>query len=94
MHRTVHRRLIELIRAHLEGRRTSMKIAMGRLHALSPLSVLDRGFSVVTDSSGLISSAKMLSVEDEVEIRFSDGRVRARVEEVSDLDKNERVNDE
>ena len=71
-----------------------MKLAMGRLHALSPLSVLDRGFSVVTTSSGLISSAKMLRAGDDVQIRFSDGKARAKVNELFELDDSERINDE
>ena len=93
-HRTIHRRLLDSMQAHLLERRTSMKLAMGRLHALSPLSVLDRGFSVVTTSSGLISSAKMLRAGDDVQIRFSDGKVRAKVNELFELDDSERINDE
>ena len=93
-HRTIHRRLLDSMQAHLLERRTSMKLAMGRLHALSPLSVLDRGFSVVTTSSGLISSAKMLRAGDDVQIRFSDGKARAKVNELFELDDSERINDE
>ena len=51
-------------------------------------------FSVVTTSSGLISSAKMLRAGDDVQIRFSDGKVRAKVNELFELDDSERINDE
>ena len=54
---------------------------MGRLHALSPLSVLERGFGVVTQTSGLVTSVSQLSSGDEIEIRLSDGRVEAMVNE-------------
>ena len=54
--------------------------ASGALHALSPLSVLGRGYAVVTDAKGrAITDAAALTVEDEVGMRLHRGKARARV---------------
>ncbi len=53
--------------------RTGLATLGGRLDALSPLAVLDRGYAVVTQSGKAVSNASGLSVNDEVSLRFSDG---------------------
>jgi exodeoxyribonuclease VII large subunit len=56
-----------------------------RLHAASPLTVLGRGYVLVTDGEGAPRpSAHTLAVGDSVALRFHDGRARVRVEEVDD----------
>jgi exodeoxyribonuclease VII large subunit len=50
------------------------------LAAVSPLRVLDRGYSVTTDASGkLVRSEKDVRPGDVLETRLSDGRVVSRV---------------
>ncbi len=49
-----------------------------KLDALSPLKVLSRGYSLVTQNFKSVS-AKELSVDDEISIRFWDGSVDAKV---------------
>lgn len=70
---TLERR-IALARAHLNGMR-------GRLHALSPLATLDRGYAVVQSATGvLITDASLVAPDDCIEITVRRGSFRARVE--------------
>lgn len=60
-----------------------------KLDALSPLKVLSRGYSLVTQNSKSVS-AKELSADDEISIRFWDGTVEAKVTSKKGSGKNAR----
>lgn len=52
-----------------------------RIRALSPLSTMERGYSVLLDDHGrLVTSVRELSPGDRLEVRIRDGRVFAAVE--------------
>jgi exodeoxyribonuclease VII large subunit len=51
-----------------------------RLHALSPLAVLDRGYAIVTGPRGVVTVAGAVHAGDRVTVRVSDGAFAARVE--------------
>lgn len=57
--------------------------AAASLHALSPLAVLGRGYSVTRHNGAVVSSAGQLTIDDTVEIVLSDGSVQATVTEVN-----------
>ncbi|MBL8958514.1 MAG: exodeoxyribonuclease VII large subunit [Gemmatimonadetes bacterium] len=53
----------------------------GRLHALSPLATLERGYAVVTRMDGeLVRSRTQVAAGDTVRVRVNDGQFQARVE--------------
>ncbi len=55
-----------------------------RLHSLSPLAVLDRGYALVLGAEGsLIRSAAQLTAGDAVTTRLADGVFTSRVEEIN-----------
>ncbi len=57
-----------------------LKIEMASLDALSPLSVLKRGYSMTQNESGeIISSIRQTKQNDNVQIRLSDGKLKAKV---------------
>lgn len=64
----------------LEKRRRQVGALAGRLDALSPLKVLDRGYAVVTNQrdSRAVLDAAMVKFGDELEIRLAKGRLTAR----------------
>ncbi|MBV1858917.1 MAG: exodeoxyribonuclease VII large subunit [Nannocystaceae bacterium] len=79
---------LEAARVRLErggraiGERGRLRLAKSAasLHALSPLSVLARGYAVVATGDGAaLTSAAGTSVGDVVDVRLSDGSLRARV---------------
>ncbi len=66
-------------------RRERLEGIRGRLDALSPLRVLERGYAVVQDPSGLVvSSVRSLSRGDRLRIRMRDGCVQTSVAEVEE----------
>ena len=58
------------------------RATLGKLEALSPLSVLARGYSVVTYDGAAITDAASLSVGDEIEVRLEKGRIVAEAREI------------
>lgn len=58
----------------------------GRLHALSPLAVLQRGYAIARDPANgeVVRSAAALAVGRRLEVLFAAGRARVRVEETMD----------
>ncbi len=62
----------------------------GRIAALSPVRVLDRGFALVYDEGGrLVRAAAECAVGQRVEIRFARGRARCHVEGVCPAQEDE-----
>jgi len=62
---------------------SSFSLLAAKLDALSPLSVLTRGYSFVSDGKGrVVKDTASLSVGQSVEIRFSDGEAKCKVEEI------------
>ena len=53
-----------------------------KLNSLSPLSVLSRGYSVVSMNDRIINSTKSVKVNDVVDVTLSDGRIICTVKEV------------
>jgi exodeoxyribonuclease VII large subunit len=75
-------RMGRAIRVLLDRRRSQLEHAMAQLHALSPLQVLDRGFSILRDpsrSGELIRSAAQVKKLPEgyaLEVQFADGKAQ------------------
>jgi exodeoxyribonuclease VII large subunit len=60
---------------------TRLSALDARLHSLSPLAVLDRGYALVLDANGaLVRSTAQLSRGDQVTTRIADGTFISRVE--------------
>lgn len=67
----------------VEKRRVRLESAAGRLDALSPYKVLDRGYGMVTDDGGkAITSASSVKVGTDITIRFRNGSAEASVKKV------------
>ena len=91
------RRILAGVRQQLDGRVAGMTAAArnlllqrrgllervsGRLEALSPLAILDRGYALVFDASGkLVKDAAQVSPGEEISVRLAKGRVMAEVKE-------------
>ena len=69
----------------LSDRKAKAQLLTHKLQALSPLAVLGRGYSIVTDKNGnVIKSVSGVSAGDDISIKLSDGRILADVQEVQD----------
>ncbi len=66
-------------------RSSRAELLKNKIMALSPLAVLDRGYSIVTDSEGrTLKSISQTRSGDVISVKMSDGSVSAKVQEVSD----------
>lgn len=77
-------RLKRAIRQRLDRSRQQLAATSGALGALSPLQVLERGYSVTrrVDDGEILRSADQVQTGDEIETRLQSGRVVSRVERV------------
>jgi exodeoxyribonuclease VII large subunit len=68
------------IRLILERKRSALERAGGRLHALSPLQVLSRGYALVSAGEGgrLVRSAVQARGESSLSLRFHDGEIEVK----------------
>ena len=80
-------RLTLAIRRHLESKRQRWERLAIRLEDLSPLRVMQRGYSMCFDESGqIVKDARRLIPGDRITVRFEHGAVAGRVEEqVADI---------
>jgi exodeoxyribonuclease VII large subunit len=68
----------------VERKRAALEKTAAKLVALSPVQTLERGYAIVrTDSGDVVASTSGVSTGEHVDVRLSDGRFGARVEEVT-----------
>ena len=68
------------IKKLIDGKDESLKIEMASLDALSPLSVLKRGFALAENERGeILRDTKNVKIGDDVKIRLAKGEIQARV---------------
>ena len=63
----------------LNDKRKQLGMGAGRLEALNPLSVLTRGYAAISKDDRTVTHAQELNTGDVLQIRFSDGAIRATV---------------
>jgi exodeoxyribonuclease VII large subunit len=80
-------RMQERLQKRMEQRislaRTEWLSRMAQLDALSPLRVMERGYSLVYKDDQLIKSIEQFAVGDRLMVRLSDGRISAHVTELA-----------
>jgi exodeoxyribonuclease VII large subunit len=78
-------KLINSISKNIETKKKTYLQNINTLEAVSPLSVLGRGYSIVTDErSNIITSSLKLKANDKIKARFKEGEVLAKVIEIID----------
>jgi exodeoxyribonuclease VII large subunit len=79
---SLERRLRTVAKARAERARARLEAAMGKLDALSPLRVLDRGYAIAfkEPEGNAIRSVAEVRPGDAISVRLKDGSLRARVE--------------
>lgn len=72
----LERQLFQSSKASVERFRSKLRVSAGRLNALSPLTVLERGYAVINHEDGMpVLSAKSLKLGDRLIITLKDGKV-------------------
>ncbi len=62
-----------------------LSTAAGKLHVLSPLQVISRGYATVHTDKGLVHSVNDVSRDESLTVRVSDGLIRCKVTETEVL---------
>lgn len=63
----------------LDGKKQNLAVLSSKLDALSPLSSIERGFSMVRKDGRLVKSVEQVSSGDTIEVLVSDGGISATV---------------
>jgi exodeoxyribonuclease VII large subunit len=72
----LEQRIDRALQRRLETQRRNLAVTTGKLHMLSPLSVLGRGYALVKDEAGgLVSRASAVKSGQKLKLRFEDGEV-------------------
>ena len=77
----LHLRLAAVITRLLERRRQFVKAHGEKLHAVSPLATLERGYAIASQGEKILRSIEDVNLDDMMEIRLMDGRLFGRVSE-------------
>lgn len=75
-------RLMDAIMNIIRLNKEKLGIMSAKLEILSPLSLLARGYSIVSTDKGVVTSADQLSLRDELNIRLSKGAVSCTVTKI------------
>lgn len=73
-----------VFRKNISERENKLISLVSKMEALSPVKVLDRGYSLVCKDGNVITKTADLSEGDYIEIRMSDGVVRAKITAVGE----------
>ena len=76
------RRLQAAIASHQNRSRTRFELLTRALHAVSPLAVLDRGFSLVRKDGEIVRDATSLIAGDEINAQLASGEIVAEVKSI------------
>lgn len=77
------------MRQILIKKETEFDSVISTLEALSPLKIMDRGYSLVyTDESRLVKSIKQVKVNESVQIQLTDGNLFCKVENIKENEKD------
>ncbi|WP_432696366.1 exodeoxyribonuclease VII large subunit [Marinobacterium sp. YM272] len=74
-----------LMQQHLERSRLRLAQQSGKLHSVSPLATLERGYSILLDSTGqAVTDSARVQVGDAVEARLHRGRLQCTIDRIDE----------
>jgi exodeoxyribonuclease VII large subunit len=76
-------RLTQTVQKAVDRKKTHLAKLMSVLDSLSPLSVLDRGYSIVSKEGHVVKDAALLGKGDQVALRLAKGEASAEIKEVN-----------
>ena len=75
------------MRSLLREERSGLEIAVGKVNALSPLSILQRGYAICRDEAGaILKDSDRVSPGARVDLTLARGELNCRVEAVRTID--------
>jgi exodeoxyribonuclease VII large subunit len=74
-------RLTSLVHQLFERKAYQFEVARASLEGKNPLQLMDKGFAVIEKDSHVISSIQQIELDDLIDVRLKDGRIKASVKE-------------
>ena len=74
-------RAIRVLPLALARKRQRLETAAAKLEQLSPLRILERGYAIVTNESGIVTQAGTVPMGSQIRVRLAEGSLDARVVE-------------
>lgn len=85
--------LKKTIKSTINDKTYSYKLTINKLALINPLSILNKGYSLVTKDDKIIKNSQSLQANDQINIRFAEGNIKAIVKEITNNEKrNNRKN--
>lgn len=79
-------RLLRSVEKDFEVKERKLQVLSARLDSISPLKVLSRGYSVVSNHENqIVHDVKSFTIGETIQLRFSDGIVGAVVSDISEV---------
>ena len=82
-----HLRISQNVQSRLEKGKHSVSRLNGMLDSLSPLRVVDRGYSITSLNGQVVKNTSDANVGDSIEVKVSDGHFEAQVTKIIKLSK-------
>lgn len=76
----LYKELLTSFEKKIQREETKLVLLSGKANALSPLSVIGRGYSVAQSGGAVVKSVESVRVGEKIDIRVSDGIIEASVE--------------
>ena len=70
------------IKSLLDNKKHNLSMATNTLKLVNPLNILENGYSLVSMKDKVINDTKLLKKDDEINVRFHKGQIKAKVMEV------------
>ena len=77
-------KLYNIAESVIKNERSALNALSGKLDALSPLGVIARGYAIVSKNDDVVTSISNLNVGDEISVVVSDGKLHARISELTE----------
>lgn len=81
-----HAAAAQIVRTRLARRRTVFEQLNAKLGQLSPLRILERGYAIVSNDTGILKDAAAAPPESRIQVRLAKGGLEARVIESTYLE--------
>jgi len=78
------RGMVSAIRSNVDHAKSRLRLAAGKMDALSPLAILERGYAICRDKNGaVLRDSTNAAVGDSVSVKLSRGGIQCRVDRIN-----------
>jgi exodeoxyribonuclease VII large subunit len=77
-------RLNRALHTMFDGKASKFELYRAKLETLNPLSVMEKGFAVISKNQKVITSIKQIKLHEDIELRLKDGYAVAEIKELKE----------